>query len=87
MPVGSDGQVGVRKRPTAAQFRILGALELGGHIERGDDAVLVSIAAERKKLRRETYWMMQDRGWLWMAAPGVWRITTAGRAALARRVA
>jgi hypothetical protein len=73
-------------RPTDKQRWVLEQLELGGHII-GDASprVLVTISGPQKKLQDSTYWAMQDRGWLWMAAPGVWRITGRGSAVLAAR--
>jgi hypothetical protein len=85
MSQGAEEQGGVsRKRPTDKQRWVLGVLEAGGHIERPSHqlgATLVPIDGRQCTLQQSTYLAMQERGWLWMAAPDVWRITTAGRAA------
>jgi hypothetical protein len=70
-------------RPTDKQRWVLEDLGRGGHIERKPGrVVLVSLAGFEHTLRGSTFTALEERGWIWMAAPHEWRITTTGRLAL-----
>lgn len=76
-----------RAGPTAAEKRILTVLAEGGRIEQCHlaDAILFAPSGEQKRTVSDaTFYALTDQGWLWMVQRGIWHITTAGRAALAK---